>query len=136
MLKQCSSIWDGQLGQTSIAKLRIELLPDPNLVPSAPYQAGPTVREIQRIEIEEMLFHDGTAPVQTEWAATTVFATKKDKSFRFFLNCRKLNSISRRDSYLISRNNECIDSLGEATIFFTLDANSGYRQVKIDEKKR
>ena len=31
---------------------------------------------------------------------------------------------------------ECIDSLGEATIFATLDANAGYWQVEIDENDR
>lgn len=31
------------------------------------------------------------------------------------------------------RMDACIDSFGESTVFITLDANRGYRQVEIDE---
>lgn len=44
-----------------------------------------------------------------------------------------LNALKKRDSYPILCMDECIDSLGEATIFSALDADSGYWQIKFDE---
>ena len=41
-----------------------------------------------------------------------------------------------RDSYPLPRMDECIDSLGDATVFTTLDCNSGYLQVEIAEEDR
>jgi hypothetical protein len=37
-----------------------------------------------------------------------------------------------RDSYPLPRMNECIDSLGDAPVFSTLDCNSGYWQIPVD----
>ena len=41
-----------------------------------------------------------------------------------------------RDTYSISRMDECIDNLGDAKIFSTLDANSGYWRILIEPKDR
>jgi len=39
--------------------------------------------------------------------------------------------VPKNDSYALLRMYECIDSLGEATIFSTLDCNAGYWLVAI-----
>jgi hypothetical protein len=41
-----------------------------------------------------------------------------------------------KDSYPLPRMDECLDSLGDAVIFSTLDCNSGYWQIPIDKKDR
>ena len=41
-----------------------------------------------------------------------------------------------RDAYPIPRMDECIDSLGDAVIFSTLDCNSGYWQIPMAEEER
>ena len=61
-----------------------------------------------------------------EWASPVVFFPKKDGTMRFCVDYRKLNAVTVRDSYPVPRMDESIDSLGEATIFTTLDCNSGY----------
>lgn len=73
-----------------------------------------------------MLNENIIAPAQTEWAAPIVFEFKKDGALCLCVDCRKLNAITKRESYRIPRMDECIDSLGEAAIFSTLDKNSGY----------
>ena len=37
------------------------------------------------------------------------------------------------DTYPIPRMDDCIDSLGDAKIFTTLDANCGYSQLNVDK---
>lgn len=52
---------------------------------------------------------------------------------------RLLQEVERCNDSLfipISRTHECIDGLGEATVFYTLNASSGYRQIEIDERDR
>lgn len=60
----------------------------------------------------------------------------KDGTLRLCLDYRKLNALTKCDSHSIPRNEKCIDSLGDATVFSTLDANSGYWQVEIEESDR
>jgi hypothetical protein len=65
-------------------------------------------------------------PSTSEWAAPIVLIPKPDGSLRFCIDYRKLNEVTLRDSYPLPRMDDCLDSLGSATIFTTLDGNSGY----------
>ncbi|CAN8070819.1 unnamed protein product, partial [Agarophyton chilense] len=71
---------------------------------------------------------------QSAWASPVVLVPKPDGSLRFCSDYRKLNAVTVRDTFLLPRMDECIDSLGEANVFTTLDANSGYWKVPIAEE--
>ena len=68
------------------------------------------------------------------WASPVVLAAKKDGTLRLCVDYRRLNAVTIRDSYPIPRMDECIDSLGEATVFTTLDCNSGYWQIPVSRR--
>lgn len=75
-------------------------------------------------------------PIENEWAAPIVFATKRDRSSRICIDYGKLSTITIRGSYFIPRIDECIDPLGYALILFTLDVSRGFWQVKMDDAER
>ena len=50
---------------------------------------------------------------------------------RFCIDYRRLSVVTVKDSYPIPRMDDCLDSLGEATIFTWLDAYSGYWQMNV-----
>lgn len=83
-----------------------------------------------------MLEKDVIEPPTTKWASPIKFASKKDRSLRFCVHYRKLNALTVRDSYPLPQMDECINLLGEAMIFSTLDASSDYWQVEIDKCNR
>lgn len=60
--------------------------------------------------------------------------TQENGYLSFCLDYRKLINLARLDSYLISRMDERIDSLGEANSLSRLDTNSGYWQVGIENE--
>ena len=72
----------------------------------------------------------------SEWAIPVVLIPKKDAEMRFCVDYCKLNALTKRESYPLPRKDEFIDSLGNATLFTTLDCNSGYWQIEIDEADR
>ena len=129
-------MWDGHIGTINLAKHRIELKEGSKPVYQQPYRAGPHQRQLEEEEIKKMLDADVIEPAITEWATPIVLAPKKDGSLRFFIDYRRLNELTVRDSYPIPRMDECIDSLGEARIFSTLDANSGYWQIELADEDR
>lgn len=102
-------------------------------VHSAPYHAGSKTREFEKVEIDKMLEQLIIEPAQTERAAWIVVAPKKDKTFWFCVDYRKLIAVTNPNSYPIPKTDECIDSFVEATIFTTLHANRGYWKIKIEE---
>lgn len=66
-------------------------------------------------------------PSQSDCASPVVLAPKPDGGLH------KLNVRTKKDSYPIPRMDVCTDTSGDAAVFTTLEANSGYLQVKIPE---
>ena len=66
----------------------------------------------------------------TEWADPVVYAPKKPSTLPVCASYRRLNAITVRVTYSISRTDECIYSPGDAQIFSTLDENSGYWPIQ------
>ena len=66
-----------------------------------------------------------------EWASPVVIVPKVDGTPRFCIDYRKLNESTVKDSYPLPRMDDCLNSLGEANVFSTLDCNAGYWQIPI-----
>eukprot|EP00171_Calliarthron_tuberculosum_P001458 IDg1458t1 len=58
-----------------------------------------------------------------------VLAPKADGSLRLCIDYRRLNAVTKRNSYPLPRMDDCLDSLGNARVFTSLDANWGYWQT-------
>ena len=67
------------------------------------------------------------------WASPVVLVRKKDGSLLFFIDLCKLNSRTIKDAYSLPRIEESLDCLNGACIFSSLDIESGYWQVKLDD---
>lgn len=107
------------LGRTTIVKHRLVLSPlDAPAIHSASYRAGSKQRELERREVA----HTGKAGVDEravmEWASPILFVPNKDNRLSFCADCSRLQSAVKRDSYSISRTDDCIDCLNEGNIFF------------------
>lgn len=83
-----------------------------------------------------MLAMEVTEPAQTELSARIAFVPKKEGLLRFFFDYGKLNSVTSRNSYQIPHMDGFLDSLGYATIFSALVADSRYLNIGRAEKHR
>lgn len=101
---------------------------------SAPSRAGPNSWHFAATKTHKMLKQDATELATTERLSPIEFSTRTNFSLRFCLEYQTLNAITVRECYSLPRINECIDWLGEATIFSTLDASSSYCQIVIVPK--
>lgn len=61
-----------------------------------------------------------------------MFALKNDGTLYFYVDHRKLIAITHRGSYPLPKMDECMDFLGDASIFSSLDADSGYWQNELE----
>lgn len=133
VLKRHEQLWSGHLGEIHEAKHYIDLTPGARPFRSQPYRAGPKQRELEAAEIRRMLAANVIRPSKSQWASPVLLVPKPDGSMRFCIDYRRLNALTVRDHYPIPRMDECLDSLGTAKVFSTLDANSGYWQMAVAE---
>jgi len=82
-----------------------------------------------RDDVNRMLEANVVRPSTSEWARPVFFVPKKDGLARFCVDYRRLNAVTKKDSYPIPRMEDCIDSLGDARVFATFDCNAGYGQI-------
>ena len=135
VLDSYAHLWDHQrLGVLHGTRHRIETKGSP--VFQHPYRAGPSARQIEKEEVDRMLKLGVIEPSTAEWASPVVLIPKPDGSTRFCVDYRRLNALTARDVYPLPRMDECLDSLGEAEFFSTLDANTGFWQIEVSPEDR
>ena len=115
---------------------RIDLKPDAKPHKAQPRRSGLKERELLDFEIQKQRKAGIIEPTVSEWAAPVLFVPKKDGKLRFCIDYRKLNEVTVKDSYPIPRMDDCLDSLGEASVFTGLDAYSGYWQMNVAKGDR
>lgn len=71
-----------------------------------------------------------------ERASAFVLASRVDEKLRFCVSHSKLNIVTVRKKDPWQRMEKCVESLGNATIFSTIDCNRGYWQIEIVEADR
>ena len=100
----------------------------------APYRTTPEKRAEIEHQVEELLDSDIIEPSVSEWQATVVLVKNKDSSYRFAVDYRKLNQVTKPISYPLPRIEDVFDSVGQeqAKIFSTLDMASGFWQIPLD----
>lgn len=82
--------------------------------------------------LEEMLAMGVIEPSYSSWAAAPVLVRKKSGEFRYCIDYRSLNNLTKKDVYPIPLMSECIDALDGNIWFSKLDSNSAYWQVPLD----
>ncbi|GFY02226.1 retrovirus-related Pol polyprotein from transposon 412 [Trichonephila clavipes] len=82
--------------------------------------------------------NDVIEPLSSLWASPTVLVRKKDGSTRSCVDYRRLNDVTKKDSYPLPKIDDTLDTLTGNTWFSVLDLKSGYWQVELhphDKKK-
>ena len=126
---------DLDLGHTDQVKHRIRLTDD------TPFKERhrripPSMIDEVRQHLQEMLDLDVIRKSESPYSSNVVLVKKGDKSLRFCLDLRRLNSLTIRDAYAIPRIEETLDALKGACWFSTLDLKSSYWQVEIAEEDK
>lgn len=122
----------GDFGRTNKVKHRINTGNDPPIrqVP----RRLPLAKQTEVAEIIEAMHKEGVIePSDSPWASPVVLVRKKDGTMRFCVDYRKLNDITKKDSYPLPRIDDTLDTLSGATWFSTLDLKSGYWQVEMEQ---
>ena len=125
------------MGHTNATKHKI-VLKDPDTPPFKEHfcRIPPPQLDEVREHLKLMLDAGVIWPSNSPWCNAVVLVRKKDGSLHFCIDFRKLNSLTVKDSHPLPRICETLESLTGAAHFSTLDMNSGFWQVPMDEESK
>ena len=123
-----------KLGRTDAITHRIETTGAP--IRQSIRRTPPLQREAVGKLLDEMKNKNIVSPSSSPWASPIVLVPKKDGSIRLCVDYRKVNEVTRKDTYPIPRIDDTLDTLAGSRWFSTLDLKSGYWQVEVHKDDR
>ncbi len=70
-------------------------------------------------------------PSKSPWSSPCLLGPKSDYSLRFCTDYRKVNDITKPDSFPLPRLEDCVDRVGSSQFVTRLDLLKGYWQVPL-----
>ena len=126
---------DSELGHTETVKMQVDV-GNNEPIKMRPYRTPIKNREVIDKAIDEMLDADVIRRSRSPWSFPVVIVDKKDGSKRFCVDFRRLNKVTKKNSYPLPLIDDILALLGKAKYFTSLDLKSGYWQVAMDEKDK
>ena len=129
------SLEDNERGETNLVQLEIDTgdaQPRRQHPRRLPYVAKQEVaRQLQTMQ-EAGIIQPSISP----WASPVVLVRKKDGTYRFCVDYRELNAVTKPDTFPLPRIDDLLDQLGNTKFFSTLDLGSGFWQVQVHPDSR
>jgi hypothetical protein len=114
-------------------KVVIELEPSTASIYTTPIRmTTPELAELKE-HIMELLEKGFIHPSSSPWGAPVIFVLKKDGTQRLCMDYHALNEVTIKYKYLLSRNDDMLDQLYGACVFFKINLRLGYHQLKVRE---
>lgn len=85
-------------------------------------------------EVNYLLENNLAVPSASSWASPCLIVQKSDKSPRMCTDFRKVNAVTKPDSYPLPRVEDCVDQVGSAQFVSKLDLLKGYWQVPLTQR--
>ena len=124
-------------GHTKAAKHKI-VLKDPDTPPFKERfcRIPPPQLDEVRAHLKMMLDARVIRPSNSPWRNAVVLVRKKDGSLCFCIDFRRLNSLTVKDSHPLPHICETLESLVGVAHYTTIDMNSGFWQVPMDDESK
>lgn len=120
------------LGKTHLVTHSIVTKGDP--IKQRYYPLSPAKLAALNKEVDEMLKLGVIAPSRSPWSNPVVMTPKKDGSWRFCLDARKLNDVTVKDSYPLPYINSILDNLRGVHYLTSIDLSSSFWQILLSDK--
>ena len=100
------------------------------------YPVNPRIQEVINQEVDRLLREDIIEPSQSSWSSPVVVVRKGDGKYRFCLDFRKVNAVSKKDAYPLPYMSAILDKLRSAKYLTKIDLHQAYFQIPLDEASK
>jgi len=130
LIKKFTDVFPDVPGQTTLVSHDGDV-GDCRPIKQHPYRVNPVKLEAMKKEIDYMLSNGIIEQSQSEWSSPCLLVAKGDSGYRFCTDFRKVNLVTKADSYPIPRVEDCIDKVGSSQFVSKFDLLKGYWQVPL-----
>ncbi len=121
---------EGERGETDLVQFEIttgDVTPQKQAVRRMPF----AVRREVALQLHRMQQSGVIQPSASPWASPIILVRKKDGSLRICVDYRKLNSVTKADTFPLPRIDDILDQLHQSKYFSSIDLASGYWQIRV-----
>ena len=83
-----------------------------------------------------MLAHGLVTRAYSQWSSPVTLQPKPDSKVRFCIDFRRVNALTKADTYPVPRVDDSVDRIGAATFITKIDLVKGYWQVPLTERAK
>lgn len=124
-----------KLGCTSMVRHKI-VITNSEPIKQRYYPVSPYKQKLIDEEVDKMLACGVIERSKSAWSSPVLLVPKKDGTHRFCVDFRRVNKVSQKDAYPLPYISATLDKLGNARYLSSLDLQSAYWQVELEETSK
>jgi len=109
---------------------------DAKPVKQHPYRLNPAKQKYLHEEVKYLLENDFIEPSKSNWSSPCILVPKPDGTYRMCTDYRKVNNVTKSDTFPIPRMDDCIDRIGSAKYVTKFDLLKGFWQVPLTDRAK
>ena len=98
-----------------------------------PHRMTPIELQEFKVKLQELLDKGFIRSSTSPWGASVLFAKKKDKTLRLYIDYQQLNRVTIKNRYPLPRIDDLFDQLRGARVYSKIDLCTGYHQLRVGE---
>ncbi|BET00273.1 multicellular organismal development [Nesidiocoris tenuis] len=135
LVRRYFDLFPQSLGCTDLVEHRIDTA-DAQPIKQRYYPVSPAIQKIIYEELDKMLLDEVIEPSNSPWSSPILLVRKPEGKYRFCVDFRRLNAVTKKDAYPLPYISSILDRLREAKFLSSIDIKSAYWQVKVRKQDR
>ena len=112
------------------------IVEDSKPIKQHPYRMNPLKQKHLQDEVKYLLENDFIEPSQSNYSSPCILVPKSNGTYRMCTDYRKVNSVTKTDSFPIPRIDDCIDKVGNSKYVTKFDLLKGFWQVPLTDRAK
>ena len=110
------------------------IVEDSKPIKQHPYRMNPLKQKYPQDEVKYLLENDFIEPSQSNYSSPCILVPKSNGTYRMCTDYRKVNSVTKTDSFPIPRIDDCVDKVGNSKYVTKFDLLKGFWQVPLTDR--